>query len=247
MADRPAVTLVLPVLNNLSGLKRALASVTSVNVQIVVVDGGSSDGSYEYLASQVCPELVVVRQRGIGIAAAFNEGISCADGSYVCCMGSDDVWTEELNAFVSSLGSFPSGDVDIFFGATRFRDEEQPSVCRVRHPKPSLLWFRMWVFHSAMIVSKETYANVGVYDTNYALAMDSNWVHRAMRAGITYSVSNEVWSEVALGGRSDRHYASALREYRKSLIETGLTNPVVATAGYLAVRGLKTLAGIFRP
>ncbi len=247
MADRPAVTLVVPVLNNLSGLKRALASVTSVNVQIVVIDGGSSDGSYEYLASQVCPELVVVRQRSIGIAAAFNEGISLADGSYVCCMGSDDVWTEELNTFVSNLDNSAPAEVDIYFGATRFRDEKQPGVFRVRHPKPSLLWFRMWVFHSAMIVSKAAYANVGIYASDYALAMDSNWVHRAMRAGSTYSVSNDVWSEVALGGRSDRDYVSALLEYRKSLVETGLANPVLATAGYAVVRVLKTLARIFRP
>src|SRR5437016_5735478 len=92
----PSVSVVLPTRDRLDLLPRALASVLDqsvVDLECIVVDDGSSDGTAAWLADHADTRLHVLHTAGgRGPAGARNDGISVARGRYVAFQDSDDEW-----------------------------------------------------------------------------------------------------------------------------------------------------------
>ena len=79
--------------NNLSGLKRTIPSVLSQecnDYEYIVIDGGSTDGSKEYIASHQDGIDLWISEKDKGIYNAMNKGISLAHGEYCIFMNSGD-------------------------------------------------------------------------------------------------------------------------------------------------------------
>jgi glycosyltransferase involved in cell wall biosynthesis len=99
------VSAVLPTHNRRGPLADAVASALSQTWplhELIVVDDGSSDGSWEYLqqlAGQVgAPRIVIHRQVRAGPSAARNAGIRLASGRFIAFLDSDDLWHPEKTA-----------------------------------------------------------------------------------------------------------------------------------------------------
>ncbi|HMP72682.1 MAG TPA: glycosyltransferase [Kiritimatiellia bacterium] len=90
------VSVVLPVYNRREGIERALVSVVGQagpEVEVVVVDDGSTDGTAEWLGCWDAPQLRVIRlERNGGQAAARNAGVKAAGGEWVAFQDADDEW-----------------------------------------------------------------------------------------------------------------------------------------------------------
>lgn len=87
----PIVSIVVPTYNRLSRLKNCIAKVTenvAVDHELIIVDGGSSDGSREFLATQnrVRP---ILEDRREGAVRGFNKGFKAARGRYVMWLNDD--------------------------------------------------------------------------------------------------------------------------------------------------------------
>ena len=96
LLDDPAVSVVLPTYERASVLPGAIRSVfeqTHGPVELVVVDGGSTDGTEEVLEAVGDGRLRVLRRgEPAGPGAARNAGIRVADGDYVAFVDADDRW-----------------------------------------------------------------------------------------------------------------------------------------------------------
>jgi N-acetylglucosaminyl-diphospho-decaprenol L-rhamnosyltransferase len=90
--DRPDLSVIVVTHNRaelaLSTLRSARAAVGGLEVQWLVVDSGSSDGTPDAIASAL-PEVEVMRERNIGFAAANNRGFEHARGRYVLLLNPD--------------------------------------------------------------------------------------------------------------------------------------------------------------
>ena len=89
------VTVITPVFNGSAFLRECIESVkrqVGVSVQHIVVDDGSTDGSYEVAAEYSC--VTVLRQDNSGAPSARNYGLRNALGSYIKFLDSDDVLVE---------------------------------------------------------------------------------------------------------------------------------------------------------
>jgi len=95
-ATAPSVSVVIPTYNRLGTLPRALESVlrqTYDDIEVIVVDDCSADGSWEYLQSISDPRLRVVRhETNRGGSAARNTGIKAARADLIAFQDSDDEW-----------------------------------------------------------------------------------------------------------------------------------------------------------
>ena len=99
MSPATRVSVVIPTRNRCSLLARALECVQrqrGVEVEAVVVDDGSEDGTSEYLKRVSGVELAVVRhKRPRGVATARNAGVERASASWVAFLDDDDLWAPD--------------------------------------------------------------------------------------------------------------------------------------------------------
>lgn len=103
----PRFSVVIPTYNRSSSVIETLRSCfeqTVSNIEIIVVDDGSSDDTQQVLAGIDDPRLVVVYQENAGPAAARNHGMRVATGDYIAFLDSDDCWYPEfLEAATATL------------------------------------------------------------------------------------------------------------------------------------------------
>lgn len=95
MQIRPDVTVVIPTRDRAPMLRQALRSALAqdVDLEVVVVDEASSDGTSAMLAAWGDPRIRVVHhERPLGVAAARNAGIEQARAETIAFLDDDDLW-----------------------------------------------------------------------------------------------------------------------------------------------------------
>lgn len=108
----PLVSVVLPVHNGVDYVLDAVDSVlaqTYPNIDLVVIDDGSTDGTHELLGKVRDDRLTVVRQSNQGLSGARNAGLAASDGDLVAFIDADDVWLDthvESQVRVAGRGRF---------------------------------------------------------------------------------------------------------------------------------------------
>ena len=88
------ISVVIPTLNRINTLRRALDSVinqTYKPAEIIVVDNGSSDGTLTFLREQY-PKITILTENKIGVSSARNKGIKKSINQWIALLDSDDAW-----------------------------------------------------------------------------------------------------------------------------------------------------------
>lgn len=91
----PEVSVLMPVKNAASFVRQAVESVlqqSGVELELVVIEDGSTDGSEEILASLEDPRIRLLSGNRKGIAEALNLGLEAAEGAFVARCDADDIW-----------------------------------------------------------------------------------------------------------------------------------------------------------
>ncbi|AMR31819.1 hypothetical protein A0256_10500 [Mucilaginibacter sp. PAMC 26640] len=84
------VSIIIPAYNRLWSLPKAIESCrqTALAVEVIVIDDGSTDGTWEWLIKQ--PGIITIRQENQGKDWAVNAGFAMAKAKYVRFLDSDD-------------------------------------------------------------------------------------------------------------------------------------------------------------
>jgi glycosyltransferase involved in cell wall biosynthesis len=91
----PAVSVVIPLHNKAGSVRAAVTSalVQSIrDLEVIVIDDGSSDSGADRLSGLGDPRLRVIRQENAGVSAARNAGVAAAGASWIAFLDADDVW-----------------------------------------------------------------------------------------------------------------------------------------------------------
>src|SRR5215475_4643291 len=119
--SQPLFSIVTPALNCAGYLPRNLASVRSQGlsaseIEHWVIDGGSKDGTVEFLERQ--PDLKFVSEPDRGLSDAVNKGIQRATGQWMVWLNADDELAPgALKSFKEALKQYP--DVRLFCGGQK--------------------------------------------------------------------------------------------------------------------------------
>jgi len=235
-------TIIVPVLNNVTGLNNNFDSILSQpcsTPEFIVIDGGSTDGSLEVIESY--KGHINYWETGLdsGIADAFNRGIAHATGDIIGILNSDDILEPKaLSHLMSAIEQMPTAD--IYYGSIRYYDPQHQSST-IRRPNLSNIHKRMSIFHPALFIRRSCYEKVGNYNCRYTHAMDSEWCHRAIAAGMKFHEVPAVLATMSLGGVSDIEYKQSLKQYRNSVIHHKLTNHLTAYFYYYFYLTVKTV------
>jgi len=177
------VSVIIPVYNSERYLRTAVESVLKQTYdffELIVVDDGSVDGS-----SNVIKSFEAIRYRfqpHSGISSARNAGIAMARGGIVAFLDADDIWLpDKLESQVSFLKSHPDVDCVICKYKGFFQSgEDIPGWVN----QASFLEENVGYLPSCMILRKQAFDRVGLFDTSLRTGEDLEWFSRARRAGI---------------------------------------------------------------
>lgn len=97
---KPLVSVIVAVLNGAASLQRCINSVYEQefrSVELIIIDGGSTDGTLDILASNNHKITHWESRPDGGIAQAWNRGLEIAGGEWMLFLGSDDyLWNDEV-------------------------------------------------------------------------------------------------------------------------------------------------------
>ena len=239
----PLVTIITVTRNAVTTLPACLASVASQSwpwVEHLVIDGGSSDGTVEFLRNQREFPVGWISEPDHGISDAFNKGIALARGSVIGLLNADDLYLPHaISSSVMALAkdaqaSFAHGGCDYSLdGEVVLRQAGDPRYA-------ASISRRLSVSHPTMFVRASAYARHGLYRTDLQLAMDHDFLLRLHHAGDYGTVINHPISCMALGGVSGRRMWAAQWESTQVTIEHG--EPAVrARARFALTMAIPTL------
>jgi len=232
---------VTAVLNGVETLPKNLASIhkreSAFSINQIVIDGGSTDGTIELVGDMQrhSPNLYLYNNPVKGISKAFNQGLSEADGQFVSFLNSDDRYLDgALDRALSRIAS-DMPEADVYYGDIVYEDVCSGYAYEEIADLESIAKY-MSVYHPSMLFRTEALHKLAGYRTDYALAMDAELIHRALRAGYRFAYLDFPIAVMRLGGVSHREYGRALVEYRRSLLENDLQ--LAFKANYYLVRQL---------
>jgi len=175
--------------NNLKGLQKTLAVFNGQNflqdIEILIVDGGSKDGTKEFLETQSLSKNWV-SEPDKGIYNAMNKGLSMAKGDYVWFLNSGD-YVEDFS-LIDQLLNVLKQEPDAVYGETMMVDVEGKhlglrSVFTTRKLPDNLNWtsFRlgMNVGHQSFVVKRSLAL---LYNEKYRYVADIDWMIRCLKA-----------------------------------------------------------------
>jgi len=209
---------------------------------VIVIDGGSTDGSLDLIRKYSDRISYWESGKDSGIADAFNRGIKKASGDIVAILNSDDYWACDTVKNVVQVAT-QNPQFDVYYGDLRFHNINSGEQYILKATLKGIQR-RMTVFHPSIFIRKKAYEKIGLYDVAYSYAMDSEWIHRAIKSKLTFYNVPFVVANMSLGGVSDKYYLKSLAEYRKSLITHGIQTPTTAWMYFLFFSLGKTIMKI---
>jgi len=213
-------------LNSVETVRRTIASVLGQHcapAEYIFVDGGSDDGTLAVLEETVAaaprrwPETrcrLLHQVGGTGIAHAWNMGVRELRTDVVFILNSDDWYVADAAATVlDEFARTPAADLVI--APVRIWCPAVASDPVTQAPRPFWCFpFLMPVMHPACFVSRAVYERVGLYDEQYRISADYDFVYRCVRAGMKFRSCPTPLTNMQAGGRADSNRALARRETR---------------------------------
>lgn len=205
--------------NSVETIQNTIDSVQSQtygDIEHIVIDGGSTDGTVDVLESNRSRLGVLVSEPDNGLYDAMNKGISLATGEIIGVLNSDDFYESDdvIASVVEALSCSP--ECDLVFGDVVFvQPDDLSDVTRyygAEHFRPWKLRFGWMPPHPATFVKKSAYDSVGEYRLDMRIAADYDmFVRWLLIAGLNWKYLDRVLVRMRAGGVSTSGIKSSIR------------------------------------
>lgn len=244
------ISIVTATYNSVATLADCIESVnrqSHPDIEHVIVDGGSRDGTAALARSLARRSSQVSSERDEGIYDALNKGIARSTGDVVGFLHSDDFYPDaEVLADVAA--AFSSPDVDAVYGDLQYVSKHDTAVV-VRHWRsrpfaPALLKKGWMPPHPTLFVRRAAYDRIGGFDRRFSISADYHSILRLFQErGFRGVYLPRVLVKMRVGGASNRSLSNIVRKSREDL--TALRETKVGGWWTLAQKNLSKLPQFF--
>ncbi|MGE0739482.1 glycosyltransferase family 2 protein [Sulfurimonas sp.] len=203
------ISIITVVWNNAKTIKDAIDSVldqTYDNIEYIVVDGASTDGTVEIVKSYGDKISKFISEKDKGLYDAMNKGITLATGDVVGILNSDDFYIDG-NVIERVAKEFEEKGVDSIYADLVFvKPENLDKTIRYydsSHFTPPRFAYGWMPAHPTFFVKKFVYEKYGLFRTDLKIAADFDILVRFLYTHkISYSYIKEVLVKMRVGGIS---------------------------------------------
>ena len=205
------ISVITVVRNNVDTIADTLHSVadqTHPDVEHVVVDGASTDGTLDIVRREDGKVARVLSEPDQGIYDAMNKGIALATGEVVGFLNADDVYADDtVLAQVAETMNDPSVDA-CYADLVYVGKHDTNRVIRYWKSRPYAegLFEKGWMpAHPTFFARRAVYQTFGGFDTSFRIVSDFELTLRFLRVHRIRSVHvSRLWVRMRMGGVSNR-------------------------------------------
>ena len=241
------ITIITAVYNReatVAGAIESVAGQTYPEIEHLIIDGGSTDGTLAAIETVRRAAMQVVSEPDMGIYDALNKGFAMASGEVVGLVHSDDFLAHD-EVIERVMAKFADPEVDAVYGDLDYVSAANPSKV-VRRWKagafsPQKLRRGWMPPHPALFVRRRLWEQHGTFDTRYRIAADYDAILRWFGSDAIRAVYlPEVLVKMRTGGESNRSLGRILlksREDHRALRANGMGG-----LGALAMKNLSKVS-----
>lgn len=207
---RPTVSVVTVCYNSLPALQKTMESVNAQRypaLEYIIVDGGSTDGTSQYLESASIP-CRWVSERDNGIYDAMNKGVSMATGDFVIFMNAGDIFaSDDVLERVFDRGT----DADVIYGdVIKGGSIKKAEAMHNSH--------RMFFCHQSCLARRERLVETP-FDIRHRMSADFKWVKTMVKEGRRFMQVNFPIADFDTSGVSNSSRSRGLRDNMRVVSE----------------------------
>lgn len=227
----PLLTVIVAVYNGEATLQQCIDSIarqTYPNKELVIIDGGSKDGTVELLEENRNKISYWISEPDNGIYNAWNKGLAHAQGEWVCFLGADDFFWDAtvLERMAARLASLPAsirvayGQImQVGTGGEAPRPKGEPWQQVKERFKQC-----MCIPHVGTMHRRNLFEQRGKFDESFRIAGDYELLLRELITGDAVFIPEIVTVAQRIGGISTDavNYMNMMRETRRAQRMHGL-------------------------
>ncbi len=213
-------TIITVCYNSEEFIKQTIESVlyqTYKNFEYIIVDGGSSDETLNIIKSyepKFDGRLRWISEPDGGIYDAMNKGILLAKGKWIGIINSDDWYEQEAISMIANLFS-SNNDIQLIHGKIRiidFNNNFKKIVGGLEDVKRLSYKDFMPICHPSSFVRIDVYNKLGLFNQQYKIAADYDFVMRCVEDKINIRYIDEIICNFRDGGISNTNWKKSLKE-----------------------------------
>jgi len=238
--ESPRITVVTVCYNSAATIRDTLESIASQsykNVEHIVVDGGSADGTLAIIRGWAGHSIRLVSEPDDGIYDAMNKGLKLATGEAVGFLNADDLYADS-----SVLGQiadvFQDKALDACYADLVYVSQDNQRVIRYWRSKVfkkgdfALGWCPA---HPTFYVRKSVIDRLGYFDQSFRMAADMEMMMRYLEnGGISFCYIPAVWVRMRLGGETNQSLKNIIQQNREILRALKKNNASVSLFMFVA-------------
>jgi len=233
------VSIITVVYNNAETISDCLQSVFNQdypNIEYVVVDGGSNDGTMDILSRYSDCIAHLISEPDRGIYDAMNKGIAACSGEVVGILNSDDIYADErvISDVVEALDLSQSESCygDLVYVNRRNTEKIQRTWHAGEYDRKQFL--RGWMPpHPTFFVKRSCYEQYGTFNLDFKTSADYELMLRMLyKHGVSSTYLNRVLVKMRSGGQSNVSLVNRIKanlEDRKAWKVNGIKQPFFTT------------------
>jgi glycosyltransferase len=232
------VSIITATYNSLENLPSALESVsqqTYKNIEWIVVDGNSTDGTLAFIKSHQDQIGQWVSEKDAGIYDALNKGIAMATGDVIGLLHSDDLFNSK-QTLDKIIHQFQNTGADGVYGDLEYVSKTNVQKV-IRYWKSKTfskdLLEKGWMPpHPTLFLKKEIYQKCGGFDLSFKIAADYDFILRIFSdPQLKFTYLPEVITKMRVGGASNKslsNIAQKSKEDYRALKQNKIPNASLA-------------------
>jgi len=227
--SQPTISIIIPVFNAKRTLESALLSVWEQSMrahEIIVIDGGSTDGTLEIIKSHQANITHWISARDNGVYDAINKGIERATGEWIYILGSDDKLAS--TDVLESISAHLTNSTSLVYGSVRNVNIKHSLVPEVHMSSLGSGLYLRNTLHQQSAFYRRSLFKKQLFDSSLKVLADYDFHLSLLKQGINGNKVDILIAECEASGLSKQFNRSLyIEEFRLKRKRLGIVNALL--------------------